>query len=285
MKLIRGLVFIMIICMTRSEEPEKPEETVEQSPTESKEKEETEPVSLKDEVEEVKADKVPDLDPASLMKMEKMMKMFSGMHCMMTMDSFLKSKSDVLKDLNSLPNPKARFEKVIISLYGKCKESTGDQNNLEGMLKGMTGQGEAPDTSEMYKGVDLLGIMEMEDLTLSEQENKLLVEFKQLEDEMKKQQQEAQKKEKAKKSKKKESSSEKIKSKPKSKQKKKSSEKRKKKKRPRSKGIQTSNFGGLVAMVVVILFLIFAWQRLFSEEGSQKLKNKKQKKKNLKKNK
>merc|ERR1712137_384962 len=125
-------------------------------------------------------------------EMNKMMRMLTGMNCLMSMDKHLRSNAEHLKNLKELENPQTRMDRLILSMYEKCKNNGDGLTGIADMIGGKKEQ-KAPDVAKMYEGLNIPEILADDTPELNEEEKVLLAEFKEIEEERKKYQEEAKK--------------------------------------------------------------------------------------------
>ena len=75
----------------------------------------------------------PQLDMAQLEQMNKMMKMLTGMQCLVSMDKFLRDNSSELQKLKDKENAQTRMDRLVVNLYKTCK-SNDDMDNFADLL-------------------------------------------------------------------------------------------------------------------------------------------------------
>lgn len=262
---MRSLYFFACLCLLGawakcSEESKEPEPVAdsgaEQTPTAGEEPKEPAETGA-DDLEN------PTLDMGQLEEMNKMMKVLTGMQCLMSMDKHLKSNAEHLTGLKTLDNPQTRMDRLILNMYDRCKNSKDGLTGIADMLGGKQGA-DPSDVGKIYEGLDIAAILADDTPELSADETALLEEFKEVEQEMRKYQEEA----------KKQAQSE---TKAKAKSGAKGPKKAPKRKAPKKKG--SANYWGLFSVVVIGGLLYFLLSRLFRESEVQPKKKKKKEKK------
>lgn len=217
--------------------------------------------------------KMPEVDLNQFKEMESMMKLFTGMHCMMSMDTYMKKNVDKIRSIQNSSDLQKRMSKIIVNLYKECKNQGADEEGLEQMLKMIQKDPKKPDKEDkdIYQNFNLDYFLNTEDLELNEEEKYLEKEFKELETEINETKKTAQKNRKTK-------SSESSKTPPP----KKSKSSAKPKKKILKKKSLGFNWGALICMMVVLSIVYFGWMLLFKEvpDVNKRNKKKKDKKKN-----
>ena len=266
-KIIYVICILSLISITQSTE-EQTEPKIESDVPVETEQENTAEIQEK-KTDTVKSDadmlKEPQLDLKQMEEMNKMMKILTGMQCLVSMDKYFRSNASTLKTLQDKENPQVRMDRLVIGLYKKCKNDEGGLSNIAEMIGGK--KPEESKENDIYKDFDLMGVLEDDTPELSEEEKALLEEFKEVEEEMKKYQKEAEKHAKEERKKKK-------------KDKPKTNKKKRKKPVPKKPKSTSMNYWGLVSVAVIGGLLFFLLSNLFKEPQEQpKRRKKKQKKK------